>query len=271
MLFAAVLWSAVAACDTSTSAIGNTSPAGDVGLATSDSGSPPTPCAGAALCEDFESTAVGAVPGGAWSVMTPSCSGTGRVAVTADQAHSGSHSLAVLGGSFYCDHVFLGAALPAGIGTTIHVRFHVRLAAALGDNHTTFLAMRDSSHQKDLRMGGQSKILMWNRELDDATLPVLSPVGIGLSVVPPVNQWICVEAALDTAAGTLTTRVNGSIVTGLVADATPTPDVDTQWLNGAPWRPTLVDLRIGWESYAGQALTLWFDDVAVAATALACP
>ena len=49
------------------------------------------------------------------------------------------------------------------------------------------------------------------------------------------------------------------------------PDVSTQWLSRAGgWKPQLADLRLGWESYSGQTMTLWFDDVALAAQRIGC-
>lgn len=52
-------------------------------------------------------------------------------------------------------------------------------------------------------MGGQSQILMWNRQIDDATLPALSPAGISMSVQPAAASWICIEFKIDEALGAL--------------------------------------------------------------------
>jgi hypothetical protein len=179
-------------------------------------------------------------------------------------------ALEVDGAGGYCNHVFVATAAPAAQGGAVHLRFFVRLDDALGDGHVTFVALRDGSDQKDLRMGGQSGILMWNRELNDATLPALSPAGIAMSVAPAPDVWHCIQVDIDGAAGTLRTHLDGALVTGLVIDATPTPDVDQPWLQPGPWHPQLTDLRFGWESYAGQAMRLWFDDVAVGAAPIGC-
>jgi hypothetical protein len=64
--------------------------------------------------------------------------------------------------------------------------------------------------------------------------------------------------------------VDGTEVAGLVADGTPTHDVDGQWSSRANWRPSLTDLRLGWESYGEGADTLWFDDVAMSTTRIGC-
>jgi len=230
-------------------------------------------CEGLPLCDDFEGVAAGAPPDPArWMVVSPNCSGAGRIAVDDAQAHAGSRSVRVNGGGGYCDHVFFAnTAVISTLGTAVYGRFFVRFADALGDGHVTFLTLRDMADgNRDLRMGGQSRILMWNRESDDATLPELSPNGIARSVRPTPGRWTCVEFRVDTTSGALDTWVDGTVVDGLQVDATPTMDVDQQWLRRANWRPRLTDVKFGWESYAGMSTTLWFDDVALASRRIGC-
>jgi hypothetical protein len=227
-------------------------------------------CTGAAVCDDFESDAVGSIPGGTWSVSTPSCSGTGAVAIDGTQAHSGQRSLKVTGAGGYCNHVFLATTAIAQLPGTIWQRFYVRLDTALGTDHVTFAAMHDATDAKDLRMGGQDGVLMFNRELDDATLPEMSPQGVALSVVPSVQTWHCVETEIDGSAGTLTTYVDGAAVTGLAVGTTSTPNVDDQWHRSTAWHPVLQDARFGWESYGSATETLWFDDIAISSQRIGC-
>ncbi len=33
----------------------------------------------------------------------------------------------------------------------------------------------------------------------------------------------------------------------------------------------MTDVRLGWESYGGAAMTLWFDDVELSDTPIGCP
>jgi hypothetical protein len=150
------------------------------------------------------------------------------------------------------------------------MRFYVRLDGALGADHVTFLAMHDATDGKDLRMGGQDSVLMFNRELDDATLPEMSPAGTALSVAPTTGAWHCIEVAIDGTARTLQTYVDGSAVAALAVGAQPTPNVDTQWLQDKAWGPKLQDARFGWESYGNAADTVWFDDVAIGPTRVGC-
>ncbi len=233
----------------------------------------PPPCGSLPLCDDFESAAAGGPPSATlWSVVSPDCSGAGTLSIDDTQAHSGAHSVKVGGGGGYCDHVFLSnATAMATVGPQVYVRFFVRLGAALGNGHTTFLAMKDTADNgKNVRMGGQNAILMYNRESDDATLPTMSPAGVAKSVSLPAESWKCIEFHIDQSAGTIDTWVDGAEIAGLVENGTPVADVSTQWLAKGTWKPSLADLKLGWESYAGQAITLWFDDVAVAGVRLGC-
>jgi len=233
-------------------------------------------CATLALCDDFEGAAAGGPPDPSrWTVGAPDVTGTGTLAVDDTQHHSGARAVKVVGEGGYSNHIFFtNSAVIAALGPVVWARFYVRLSDALGDGHVTFLAMKDAESGADggkhLRMGGQAKILMWNRESDDATLPALSPAGIALSEPLPTNQWLCLELMVDGGAGVLRTWVDGVALAGLQVDATPTPDVDEQWLRDAAWHPALTDFGLGWESYAGQAMTLWFDDVALDAARIGC-
>ncbi len=57
---------------------------------------------------------------------------------------------------------------------------HRKALKALSQNHISFIIMPDSAQgfKKHLRIGGQDKILTYNRESDDAVLPDLSSQGI---------------------------------------------------------------------------------------------
>lgn len=228
-------------------------------------------CSANGFCEDFESQ-TGTAPAGRWNTTVANCSGTGTATVDSTVAHGGTKSVRVTGKAGYCNHAFAGTSLsdvPAG--SELYARFWVRHTTALPAQHVTFAALRDTNdNAKDLRMGGQNKALQWNRESDDATLPAQSPAGVALSTPLPLNTWTCLEFRLDRSAGRLDTWVNGSLVTGLVVDGTPTQDVDQQWLARGGWRPGPTDLRLGWESYGEGDDTLWYDDVAVGTARIGC-
>jgi hypothetical protein len=227
---------------------------------------------GLALSDGFEGAAAGSPPDPSlWTVGSVDCSGAGKLAVDGSQAHSGTHSVRVDGGGGYCDHVFFAtSAAVAQVSPQLYARFFVRLGAPLGAGHTTFLAMKDQADGgKDMRMGGQDSVLIYNRQSDDATLPTLSPAGIAASMAPAATTWTCIELYVDETAGTIETWVDGKQIAGLSENGTPVADISTQWLAHA-WKPMLVDFRLGWESYAGQTMTLWFDDVAIAGARIGC-
>ena len=242
------------------------SPARDAGA--SLGAAPKLACGAGAFCADFED---GSPLGGPFQVVSPNCSGDGKISVDAQLAHGGRHALRITSSGGYCNHVFAQPKLPEGLlGRAAWVRFYARFDDALSDAHVTFLTMHDRKSGKDLRMGGQSRILMWNRESDDATLPELSPSGIALSRAPEPKRWTCIEAHVDGATGSLETYVDGSVVPGLVIDQTPTPEIDRQWLRPGKWTADLENLRLGWESYGSQRMTLWIDDLVVSSERPGC-
>lgn len=226
------------------------------------------------LCDGFEGDSPGGPPDRSrWSVVSPDCSGTGTLAIIDAVAHTGTKSVRIDGGGGYCDHVFLshGPAIADAAGGELWVRAWLRFEQALGPSHVTFAALTDAADGgAALRMGGQSGILMWNRESDDATLPALSPTGISMSVAPAPGQWTCVEFMIDGQGGRLSTFVDGDAVAGLQVDGRPTADVDQQWLQAGAWNPDVVDLQLGWESYGGSTMVLFVDDVAVSGARVGC-
>jgi hypothetical protein len=231
-------------------------------------------CASLPLCDDFEGVAAGSPPDPEkWSAtVLVDCASTAPTKPTVDdsQHHSGTRSLKITGSAAYCDYAMVGnAAAFKAIGNVVYGRYYVRFEAALTDGHVAFMAFPDDSQAgKALRMGGQNKALQWNRQSDDATLPAQSPAGIALSKVPPVADWMCLEFMIDQAQGLISTWVDGTLVTGLVADASPTPDIDSQW--GTAYKPELTSFNIGWQNYGSGPMNLWFDDVALSATRIGC-
>lgn len=237
---------------------------------TSPTTSPPQVCVTTAVCDGFEGQ-TGTAPGGNWAVTYPDCSGAGTASIDKTVAHSGSTSLRVNGAEGYCNHVFVrNTAILATTTNVWYVRYWVRHTTALPAAHVTAVALSDAADSgKDLRFGGQNGALQFNRASDDATLPEQSPAGVALSAPLPTGTWNCVEFKVDGRDGTMATWLNGTSVPGLLEDGVATHDIDSQWLNRT-WRPSLTDLRLGWESYGSGADTLWYDDVAVSAMRNGC-
>ena len=212
-----------------------------------------------------------------WSVGGPNCfDASGKATIDSAVSHGGKQSVRIDPGSSYCGHAFIINSKVATMGPVVYGRFYIRLATALGDPHVTFMSMHDAiesvdGSMQDLRMGGQSGILMWNRSKDDATLPSLSPTGISLSAKMPAATWTCIEFGLNSAMGTMQTWVNGTAVAALQLDSTQTADVDQAWLASRPsWKPQVTDLKLGWEAYGGNGNTVWLDDVALHTSRIGC-
>ena len=119
---------------------------------------------------------------------------------------------------------------------------------------------------KHLRIGGQSSILMYNRESDDATLPDLSPQGIESSKALPAGSWQCFEYHLGTD-GSIETWLNDEAVTGLTTDSN-NPNAG-QWTRSSVV-PKISGVYFGWESYGGDTNTFWYDDIAISSTRVGC-
>ena len=244
-------------------AAGTTGAAGTPGIT-------PLSCANLPLCDGFETG--DALDPAKWTVAQPNCSGTGTLALDNQVAHGGQRSVRTDGKGGYCNHVFFSTktALASPDADALYGRFFIRFSTPLTDSHVSFATFPNGlDGGKTFRLGGQNKVLIWNREKDDATLPELSPTGTALSLAPTVKEWHCVEFALHRPSGNVETWVNGAAVAGLQADGTPTTDIDGQWSRGQ----SAVDLTaalFGWESYGGDAQTLWFDDVALGNARIGC-
>lgn len=121
---------------------------------------------------------------------------------------------------------------------------------------------------KHLRIGGQSNILMYNRESDDATLPDLSPQGIATSAALPTGAFECFEYHLGTD-GTIETWLNSTPIAGLTVKAGVTNANAAQWTR-ANYKPKISGVYFGWESYDGDVNTFWYDDVVVSSKRVGC-
>jgi hypothetical protein len=121
---------------------------------------------------------------------------------------------------------------------------------------------------KHLRIGGQSNILMYNRETDDATLPDLSPQGIATSKNLPANTWACFEYHLGSD-GTIETWLNSAAIPALTVKSGVSNPYDDQWVK-AGYKPKPTAIYFGWESYGGDTNTIWYDDISVSSSRVGC-
>lgn len=122
--------------------------------------------------------------------------------------------------------------------------------------------------KKHLRIGGQNRILMWNREQDDATLPELSPQGVASSAQLPANQWVCFEYKVG-ADGSIETWLNDAPISGLTYGPGVSNPYANQWQRSSI-RPRPSAVYFGWESYGGDSNTFWYDDIVISSSRIGC-
>ncbi|KAI1504848.1 hypothetical protein F5X99DRAFT_431880 [Biscogniauxia marginata] len=204
----------------------------------------------------------------AWPTYAPDCNQGGKVSLDSSTAYSGSNSIRVDGAGGFCGHIFFGTTnIPSG---DVYVRAYVKASKALTDSHVSFITMPDSAQgtNKHLRIGGQSKILMYNRESDDATLPDLSPQGIAASTALPTGDWQCFEYHVGTD-GTIETWLNGDAIDGLTSKAGVANENAAQWQRSTV-KPQITGVYFGWESYGGDTNTFWYDDIAIDSSRVGC-
>ncbi|KAI1339668.1 hypothetical protein F5Y15DRAFT_66424 [Xylariaceae sp. FL0016] len=204
----------------------------------------------------------------AWPIYAPDCNQGGKVTLDSSTAHSGKNSVRVDGAGGFCGHIFFGTTkVPSG---DVYVRAWVKASKALTDSHVSFITMPDSAQgsNKHLRIGGQSKILMYNRESDDATLPDLSPQGIAASTALPTGSWQCFEYHLGTD-GTVETWLNDKAIAGLTSKTGTANANAAQWQRSSV-KPKVTGIYFGWESYGGDTNTFWYDDISVGTSKIGC-
>jgi len=203
-----------------------------------------------------------------WPIYAPDCNQGGSVSLDSSTAHSGTNSMKVAGAGGYCGHIFFGTTeIPSG---DVYVRTWLKASTALNADHVSFITMPDSSQgtNKHLRIGGQSEILMYNRESDDATLPDLSPQGIATSTALPTGSWQCFEYHLGTD-GTIETWLNSTAIAGLTVGPGITNPNGDQWERSS-LIPSITGVYFGWESYGGDVNTFWYDDIVVSSNRTGC-
>ncbi|KAK3360617.1 hypothetical protein B0T25DRAFT_449538 [Lasiosphaeria hispida] len=205
----------------------------------------------------------------AWPIYTGGCNQGGTVSLDSSTAHSGSNSIKVVAGaSGYCGHAFFGTTnnIPKG---DIYVRVYLKALKALTQNHISLIIMPDSSQgsNKHLRIGGQDKVLTYNRESDDAVLPDLSSQGIATSVALPTGVWQCFEYHVSSD-GTIETWLEGKAIPGLTVVKSGTNTHASIW--GKNYKPIIGGVYFGWEAYGGDANTFWYDDIAIGPSRPGC-
>jgi hypothetical protein len=269
-------------------------PSGDA--STDDGGGAASDCASLPLCDDFESYTVGAAPGASvWTLIgTQGCGGVGNpaapivypIVIDGTQAHSGTKSAKVMGGDS-CGPLMLNTSAFSKLsGGEVYGRFYVRLSdTTMTFDHTAFMTLGLASDAGNgLNVGDQSSylqlasegagnatnVLMWQTS-DSNVLPDKNQTGGMQSTYPMGSTWTCIEFRTSASSGAIETWVNGAAIAGLTVIPGTTANlsnVNDQWKAPSPFQPT--SLGFGWILFSGPAMTLWFDDVALADSRIGC-
>ncbi len=223
-----------------------------------------------AVCQDFESTAEGATPGGDWSLPGTNY-GVGTVVVASDYAARGSHSLKV--------------TIPAGDKSAEHY-LQLKNLGPLANGHFGRIFFRVHSPTTtpfvhwDLILGagpymGQNRRIRWgvtgsgvgtsngnwswiyNIEQGDT--------GTGSSVHPIANTWMCVEWQWDASNQEVRFYFDDAEVQAF--------HLDTKLPNGTGLQvPTFSTLSFGLAKYqaTNADLVFWIDEIALDTQRIGC-
>ncbi len=238
----------------------------DAGVSESDSGGAgdaSDPCAaraGLVFCDTFEAaTAPLSAP---WST---SIIGGGTVTVdSTTPAHSGIKSIHVSDGDADYDTLLVlhsTSVLPAPAGR-FYVRAFVRLGSAMSAGHNTLILadlFASQGQGNNLRLGEDYQMLMYT-VMGDAHGALSNANYYNDGMLPGIqftaDTWTCLEVLLDSKKPEIDVWVGGMEIPDLHHTDFPLDDYD--------------NLRFGFEKYAGPALDVWYDDIAVGTQPIGC-
>lgn len=253
---------------------------GSSGTPTQDGGAdagPQDPCAGKAVCVDFENHKLGEAPQAPFKVGDIV---RGTVAVDDERAFSGKQSVKITTrqGGQYKSALFFAEAEPNKplVATkTIFGRMMVWADRPANDGvHWTMIAGSGPAPDAEgvtalYRYGGQiNGRLMANYETLGANTDCWKHSQTSL----PTKKWVCMEWSFDSAANEMHFRLDGQEIEDLKLKDTGDGCIGDDF-NGV-WRaPTSFDrVSFGWETYQpDDPQTMWIDDVVIADKAIGCP
>ena len=91
--------------------------------------------------------------------------------------------------------------------------------------------------------------------------------GIAASVPYPTGSFHCLEYHIS-ADGTIETWLDSTVIPGLTVGGASANSHASIW--GKSYKPKVTGVYFGWETYGGDANTVWFDDIAIASTRVGC-
>lgn len=238
------------------------------------------PCGDPAVlvCEDFEAHTPGEEPLDPWEVTVDKYNATTAFAVISDeQAHSGSFSVNVSGGSDWGNRILVGYPSIFPVESNhFFARFWVYFAEDVPESgHSTYalatgpIPEQDPASAEEVRLGFHSGILNINFKgplLGDPSQFSWKDPSHSVGVYPISHQWVCTEIEID----------GENQVINFWRD-----DEELEWLHvgeeeveqmGLPseWAPEFIDFRFGWQAYGTKAMVAYYDDVVISAERIGC-
>ncbi len=250
--------------ETAAAAVTDASPSkgegGSIGAADAAIGDPCSSRAGLLFCDTFESAT--ATPAAPWSTSTI---GSGTVTVDGTTpAHSGTKSIHVSDGDGDYDTLLVlhDASLLPAQGGRFYLRVFIRLGAAMSAGHNTFILgdlFASTGQGNNLRLGEDYQMLMYT-VMGDAHGALSNAAYYNDGMLPGVQfapqTWTCLEVLLDSKKPEIDVWVGGVEVPDLHHTDYPIDDYD--------------DLKFGFEKYAGPAVDVWYDDIAIGTQPIGC-
>jgi hypothetical protein len=195
----------------------------------------------------------------------------------AHPAHSGAHSVQVVGGNNTCGPLFINTSAfqTPGLGTSLYGRFFVQFSTPLPASHVAIMALGLSADagnvaslqiSQELQLTGQYGVFVWNYR--DTTLPNMAP-----GSTPQTGSWTCIEFHTDATTGELDTWIDGNAVpemTFVPGTTTVQTGTNDHWSGGRPQPLVVSSASFGWVNFGGGPTTLWFDDIALSTSRIGC-
>ena len=240
---------------------GETEAEGPAGATEAAAASPCPASIGLLFCDDFEAATTSAPPP-PWST---SIIGSGTVTVdSTTPARSGTKSIHVSDGDSDYDTLLVlhdAAVLPAPMAR-FYLRAFIRLGSAMSAGHNGFVLadlFASQGQGNDLRLGEDDQMLMYT-VMGDAHGALSNADYYNDGMLPGIQftpgAWTCLEVLLDSKAPEIDFWLGGTEVPDLHHKDFPLDDYDS--------------LRFGFEKYAGPAMDVWFDDIAIGTQPIGC-
>jgi hypothetical protein len=236
----------------------------DTGTGTSDAGTGgPSLCTPGRylICENFETTAEGAIPTG-WTKH-------GNATVAADQAARGTHALKIAAADNGERRIYTDGA-KLGSGHWGRIFYKVQIPVPTVFVHSTMVAlygMGPVNGNEEVRVVDTVKDANQKHQF----LYNVQPSGAEFAKGSPYNwtfdgNWHCAEWHIDAPTQSYTFYYDGTEVTSITINNGPGN------YNGSDIPSAFTDLRIGWNNYqsAPPGFVAWIDEVALDANRIGC-